>query len=107
MAGGGGGGGGGDGGGGGGFLHNRVVTQGMKEEVGGKGIGQDTRRVLVVSAHVKGHAQWAFTAPAFFFFSQLHQACVILPPRLRVEPTSPALEDKVLTTGPPGKSLQA
>ena len=39
----------------------------------------------------------------FWFFG--HQACVILPPRLRVEPTSPALEDKVLTTGPPGKSL--
>lgn len=62
--------GGGDGGGGwGGFLHNRVVTQGMKVEVGGKGIGQDTRQVLTVSAQAKGHAHWAFTAPAFFFFS--------------------------------------
>ena len=66
--------GGGDGGGrGGGFLHNRVVTQDMKEEVGGKGIGQDTRRALTVSAQVKGHAHWllhwaCFTAPAFFFF---------------------------------------
>ena len=58
---------GGGGAGGGGFLHNRVVTQGMKEE-GGRGIGQDTGQVLTVSAQVKGHAHWAFTAPAFFFF---------------------------------------
>ena len=47
----------------------------MKEEVGGKGIGQDTRRVLVVSAHVKGHAHWAFTAPAFFFFPAAPGMC--------------------------------
>ena len=29
----------------------------------------------------------------------------MLPPRLGIEPAPPALEDKVLTTGPPGKSL--
>ena len=33
------------------------------------------------------------------------QACEILVPRPGIEPTSPALEDKFLTTGPPGKSL--
>ena len=35
-----------------------------------------------------------------FWFSG-HEACGILAPR----PTSPALEGNVITTGPPGKSL--
>ena len=39
----------------------------------------------------------------FWFFS--HEACGVLAPRPGVEPTRPALEGEVLTTGPPGKSL--
>ena len=38
----------------------------------------------------------------FWFFGQ--EACGILAPRPRIEPTPPALEGEVLTTGPPGKS---
>ena len=34
-----------------------------------------------------------------------HEACGILAPQPGTEPTTPALEGKVLTTGPPGKSL--
>ncbi len=37
-----------------------------------------------------------------FFFA--HEACGILVPRPGIEPTSPALEGEVLTTGPPAKS---
>ena len=33
------------------------------------------------------------------------EACGILAPQPGIEPTPPALEGKVLTTGPPGKSL--
>ena len=33
------------------------------------------------------------------------KACGILAPRPGIEPTPPALEGEVLTTGPPGKSL--
>ena len=40
----------------------------------------------------------------FFFFG--HEACRILAPRPGIEPTPPALEGEVLTTGPPGKSLK-
>ena len=39
----------------------------------------------------------------FWFFGQ--EACGILAPRPGIEPAPPALEGKVLTTGPPGKSL--
>ena len=39
----------------------------------------------------------------FWFFG--HEACGILAPRPGIEPAPPALEGKVLTTGPPGKSL--
>ena len=39
----------------------------------------------------------------FFFFGQ--EACGILHPWPGIEPASFALEVKVLTTGPPGKSL--
>ena len=39
----------------------------------------------------------------FFFFGP--KACGILVSRLGIEPSPPALEGKVLTTGPPGKSL--
>ena len=39
-----------------------------------------------------------------FYVSWGHQACRILAPWLGIEPTPPALEGKVLTTGPPGKS---
>ena len=38
----------------------------------------------------------------FWFFG--HEACGILVPRPGIEPTPPALESEVLTTGPPGKS---
>ena len=38
----------------------------------------------------------------FWFFGR--QACNILTPWPGIKPTPPALEDKVLTTGPPGKS---
>ena len=34
------------------------------------------------------------------------EACGILAPRPGIEPTPPALEGEVLTTGPPGKSLR-
>ena len=34
-----------------------------------------------------------------------HKACGILAPQLGTESVPPALEDKVLTTGLPGKSL--
>ena len=40
---------------------------------------------------------------SFWFFS--HQACGILAPRPGIEPVAPTLEGKVLTTGPPEKSL--
>ena len=33
------------------------------------------------------------------------KACGNLAPQPEIEPAYPALEDKVLTTGPPGKSL--
>ena len=39
----------------------------------------------------------------FWFFGR--EACGILAPRPGIEPAPPALEGKVLTTGPPGKSL--
>ena len=38
----------------------------------------------------------------FWFFGP--EACGILAPRTGIEPTPPALEGKVLATGPPGKS---
>ena len=38
----------------------------------------------------------------FWFFGR--EACEILAPRPGIEPTPPALEGGVLTTGPPGKS---
>ena len=41
----------------------------------------------------------------FWFFGP--KACRILAPRPEIEPVLPALEGKVLTTGPPGKSLGA
>ena len=34
-----------------------------------------------------------------------HEACGILAPQPGIEPTPPALEGEVLTTGSPGKSL--
>ena len=37
----------------------------------------------------------------FGFFG--HKACWILAPQPGIKPTPPALEGKVLTTGPPGK----
>ena len=43
-----------------------------------------------------------------FYFLVLvfgHEACAILAPWLGMEPTAPALEGEILTTGPPGKSL--
>ena len=40
----------------------------------------------------------------FWFFGL--EACGILAPRPGIEPAPPALEDEVLTTGPPGKSLK-
>ena len=39
-----------------------------------------------------------------FVFSG-HEACEILAPGQGIEPTLPSLQGKVLTTGPPGKSL--
>ena len=39
----------------------------------------------------------------FWFFG--HETCGILAPQPGIEPTPSALEDKVLTTKPPGKSL--
>ena len=39
----------------------------------------------------------------FWFFDCM--ACGIIAPQPGIEPSSPALEGKVLTTGPPGKSL--
>ena len=39
----------------------------------------------------------------FNFFGR--EACGILGPRLGIKPAHPALEGEVLTTGPPGKSL--
>ena len=35
-----------------------------------------------------------------------HEACRILAPPAGLELTSPALEEEVLTTGPPGRSLK-
>ena len=37
----------------------------------------------------------------FWYFG--YQACGILAPQPGIRPTPPALEDEVLTTGPPGK----
>ena len=39
-----------------------------------------------------------------WFFSQ--EVCGSLAPQLGIKPTSPALEGKVLTPGPPGKTLE-
>ena len=41
----------------------------------------------------------------FWFYGS--EKCGVLTPQLRTEPTPPALEGKVLTTGPSGKSLKA
>ena len=41
----------------------------------------------------------------FWFFGP--EACGILAPRPGIEPTPPALDSEVLTTGLPGKSLSA
>ena len=41
----------------------------------------------------------------FWFFG--HEACGILDPWPGMEPALPELEGKVLTTGPPGKSLSS
>ena len=41
----------------------------------------------------------------FWFFGP--EPCGILPPGPGIQPTSPALEGRVLTTGPPGKSPTA
>ena len=43
-----------------------------------------------------------FYVLVFFFFG--HEACGILAPRQGIKPTTPVLEGKILTTGPPGKS---
>ena len=40
----------------------------------------------------------------FYVLVFSHKACGILAPWLGIEPAPPALEGKVLTTGPPGKS---
>ena len=40
----------------------------------------------------------------YVFFD--HEACGILAPRPGIQPAPPALEGEVLTTGPPGKSLE-
>ena len=40
----------------------------------------------------------------FWFFD--HKACGFLVPQPGIKPVSPSLEAKVLTTGPPGKSLK-
>ena len=44
-------------------------------------------------------------ASVFIFWCLGHKACGILAPQLGTESVPPALEDKVLTTGLPGKSL--
>lgn len=41
------------------------------------------------------------------FWSFGHEACGILVPQPGIEPEPPALEGEVLTTEPPGKSLQS
>lgn len=50
------------------------------------------------------------TLPSFFFFIYIplflgHETCGILAPRLEIELSPIALEGKMPTTGPPGKSL--
>ena len=45
----------------------------------------------------------AYVLWVFFFFS--HEVCRILAPQPGIEPSTPALEGEVLSTGPPGKSL--
>ena len=42
----------------------------------------------------------------FMFWFLSHEACGIPAPRPGMEPTPPALEGEVLTTGPPGKALK-
>jgi len=46
---------------------------------------------------------WICYNIACFVFG--HEACGVLAPWPEIEPTLPALEGEVLTTGPPGKSL--
>ena len=46
-----------------------------------------------------------FSSSSFFFFFGC-EACGILAPRPGIVSATPALEGEVLTTGPPGKSLQ-
>ena len=41
----------------------------------------------------------------FMFLFSGHEACGILAPQSRIKPPPPALEGKVLTSRPPGKSL--
>ena len=48
--------------------------------------------------------QYCFCFMVWFFG---HEACGVLAPWLGIEPTSPALEGEILTTGPPGKSLKS
>ena len=42
-----------------------------------------------------------------FLFYVGHEACGIIAPQPGIEPAPPALEGKVLTTGPPGKSQKS
>ena len=53
----------------------------------------------------KGGIVQCFRA-GFFFFLSCPEACEILVPQPGIEPLSPALEGRFLTTGPPGKSLE-
>ena len=59
--------------------------------------------MLVIILHITLHFQDSLDCTLFFFFFG-REACGILAPQPGIEPTPPALEGEVLTTGPPGKS---
>ena len=54
--------------------------------------------------HFKVFIEFVTILLCFMFWPLVYEACGILVPQPGIEPTSPALEGEVLTTGPPGKS---
>ena len=60
------------------------------------------KHFFILSKHLLDLLPYNFCS-MFWFFDCM--ACGIIAPQPGIEPSSPALEGKVLTTGPPGKSL--
>ena len=62
-------------------------------------------KIFLMWTIFKVFIEFVTTLLLFYVLVYGHEACGILAPRPGIEPTPPALEGKVLTTEPPGKSL--